>query len=201
MPKTTKKPAAPTKPRGRPGRKPRDPELVKRALELAARTSPEEAAEQLERENPRPPGVRENPLAPSSRQIRAWQKGESGQAAVAAEVAGTSPTAKGAPASPVVVEEPPADLSPQQRRLWYVERQIARVREALAVAEQPPINLQRVGSLNEQLRKWLEVHAELQPAPKEDPHAERRQWEQDAAAVIAKIKSGIARERTNGASP
>jgi hypothetical protein len=116
------------------GRKQRNPELVRRVLELAARTSPEEAHEILERENPRPPGARENPLAPSSRQIRAWQHGAHGQAPVIAEVR----AAIVAPPRPAL--PPPADLGPPTEKDRQVDALIGksrtwqRVKEALARA-------------------------------------------------------------------
>lgn len=194
-PKKLAKPSRPAPPPkvGRGHGKPPDPAVIRRALDLARRTSPEEASEVLRRESPK---------GPSSRTIREWQKGRNGAAAAmaAAHPAEAKPETPPAPPAPVVVEEPPAHLTAQQRRLWYVERQIGTVRQALASAEQTN-NLPRIGPLNEQLRAWLKMHADLQPAPTVDPDAERRRWEQDAASVIAKIRAGITAERARAGAP
>lgn len=93
-------------------------------------------------------------------------------------------------AKDAVVEEPPARLSAQERRLWYVERQIGSVRQMLAEAETTK-NLPRIGPLNEQFRKWLEVHAELQPPAPVDPHEEERKHEAASVSVLAKIEAGV----------
>lgn len=189
--KTTKKPAS--APRGKRGRKPRDPETVRRALELAARTSPEEAAEILERENPRPPGARENPKAPSSRQIRDWQKGAYGQAAVAAEVkAATSPPE---PAAPQKAEPVPPELAGVQRRLWIIRQRIDRIRDALAKAD-AALDLPRISPLQGVLTDLLKQEAILEAeATPSDPQAEERRWRAAAESAVKKIKAGCADAR------
>lgn len=99
--------------------------------------------------------------------------------------------------APIEAEKPPVG-TPAQTRLWYVEQQIATVRRSLAIVQAKVDTgdngaLARVGNLNEQLRKWLEVHAELQPADPVDPEEEQKKHRQAADAVIVKIKAGIAR--------
>jgi hypothetical protein len=89
---------------------------------------------------------------------------------------------------------PPPDLTPQARRLWYVEREIRACSDAIAQAHAKG-SADRTGMLQEQLRKWLQLLAELSPAPPPDAHAEERRWRSAADSVIAKIRAGIRAER------
>lgn len=105
-----------------------------------------------------------------------------------------------APPAPVVAERPPEGLSPRALRRWHIERQIEAVRQALAltegqIAKGNTTALSRVGSLNDQLRKWLDALAELEGPERADPDAEARVWRQHAESAIEKIKAGCADAR------
>ena len=205
MKEKTTKPAKPKGPRNVPPiRKPADPAIVRRALRLAAETSPEEAHAILARENPLPPGKKQNPLAPSAPQIRVWQKGGAGQAAIAAEVAAELAGTSAKPgAQPVVAERPPAGLPPRELQRWHIERQINAIRDALALAESKVSRgessaLARIGPLNTQLREWLSELSKLEKeGEKVDPDADRQRWRAHAEAAVKKIRAGVkdARER------
>lgn len=121
-----------------------------------------------------------------------------------------APVATGGQQTPIssapVALAPPPGLSPADLRRWYVEQQIGSVRAALALAESE-VNrgnqsaLGRLGSLNRELRSWLEALAELEPKEEKDLDEERRHAAA-ASSVLRKIEGGVeATERRYRAHP
>jgi hypothetical protein len=132
----------------------------------------------------------------SGRSVLEWAKGKNGArvlvtpGAVAPKAEPSRPVAELPPPPKVTAEPPPPGLSPQARRLWYVEREIRACSDAIAQAHAKG-DAARTGSLQEQLRKWLERLAELSPPAPADPHEEERRWRAAADSCVAKIKAGI----------
>ena len=162
-------------------RPPPDPALVKKALEYCRSMSPQEAAEQLKREGHRV----------GWRSIYEWSKGKNG-AMVATPTTPAALKPKLEPEAPrprVVAPAPPAEPGTLARRLWYVERDIQACSDAIAQAHADGAAA-RTASLQDQLRKWLEMVAELQPVVV-DKNEEEKRWRAAADSVIAKIKQGM----------
>lgn len=168
--------------------------MIARALKLAQKVGVREAAEALQREG----------HEISWRSIYNWQRGNTpkakGQRAqpLSPGLAKTeAPPPAEPPPAPVVAERPPEGLSARQLRRWHIERQIENVRQALAVVEGQIARgdtsaLSRVGSLNDQLRKWLDALAQLEGPEVEDPDEERRRWQAAADRVLDRIRTGLA---------
>lgn len=103
---------------------------------------------------------------------------------------------------PIVAEKPPEGLSLRVKRVWYVEKDIALFRDALATAEAELKTgnlgaLTRMAALSGRLQALREELERLAPPEPPDPHAEERKWKASADAAVAKIKAGVkdARER------
>lgn len=157
------------------GRKPPDPALVKEAIDLSDRVSPEEAATKL----------REQGKKVSAASIRAWRKGRNG----APPLPGTKPDPP-----TVIAERPPEGLTVLGRRLWYIERRIEGLGQALAEAEAKG-ELARINGLSGQLQKWLDDLQKYAPPEPADPRAEERRWQAASDRAVGKVKVGVAAAR------
>lgn len=194
----------------------RSPEFIARAVKLAADLgSPKEAAAQLTREGTpvhwrsiynwqngekgaRKAGVKPRPRRDVSAAGRGTKRTRNIRAT--AGPSGTKVAAPDPPPAPVVAEEPPKGVSARALRRWHIEKQIEAVRTALALVQSKiesgdPMHLSRVGTLNKELRSWLDALAELEGPEQEDPHAEERRWERAATEAVKKIRDGCADAR------